>query len=74
MCKESRAEALRYLTPKFDAFWNLDIDTIYLEVKKWGADDAIKMLSDMRKRGLLDCFKNLALDSDIWQSSNPEHW
>ena len=74
VCRESRGEALRTLTLKFNAFWDLKRDALYVEVKKWGADDAMKMVADMRTRGLLDDFRHLALDFDIWQSSTPEHW
>jgi hypothetical protein len=35
VCKESRAVALLRLTLRFDSYWNLDIDTVYIEVKKW---------------------------------------
>jgi hypothetical protein len=74
VCRESRGEALRTLTPKFNAFWDLERDTLYVEVKKWGADDAMKMVADMRTRGLLNDFKHIALDFAVWQSSTPEHW
>lgn len=74
VCQESRGEALRTLTPKFNAFWNLKQDTLYVEMRKWGADDAMMMIADMRTRGLLDDFKHLALDFGIWKSSRPEHW
>jgi hypothetical protein len=60
--------------PKFNAFWALKRDVLYVEVKKWGADDAMKMVADMGTRGLLDDFRHLALDFGIWHSSTPEHW
>jgi hypothetical protein len=72
--KESRAVAFHYLTLRFNCYWNLEIGTLYIEVKRWGEDDAMRQLWDVRTRGLLDGFKHLALDCDIWRSSNPEHW
>jgi hypothetical protein len=72
--RESRAVALCHLAAKFNCYWNLEIDTLYIEVKRWGADEAMKQLWDMRTRGLLDGFRHLSLDCDIWSSSKPEHW
>ena len=74
VCRESRGEALRTLTPKFNAFWDLRRDALYVEMKRWGADNAMRHVADMRSRGLLNDFKNLALDFGMWQSTKYEHW
>lgn len=74
ICRDSRAAALRKLTLKFKAYWNLERDYLYVEVKKWRGKEAMEQVSNMRKRGLLDEFKRLALDLRIWDTSVPEHW
>jgi hypothetical protein len=53
---------------------DLKRDALYIEVKRWKADESMYQLVEMRKKGVLDGVKNLAVDSDIWQSSKPEHW
>ncbi|KAL2064944.1 hypothetical protein VTL71DRAFT_4084 [Oculimacula yallundae] len=63
--KASRAEGLRFLSPKFGAFWNYDIDSPYFEIKD-NADDNVVILSQMRD-GMLDKFKNIAIDWMLWR-------
>lgn len=70
--RDSRSEALRHLTPKFKAYWNLEIDYLYIDVKRWGKDDSQNQLADMTRRGLLDDIKHLALDSAIWQARSTD--
>ena len=67
---------LRTLTPKFNAFWNLKKDALYVEVLTGvgGPDYAMKTFADMRTRGLLDDFMHIAFDFEIWKASRPEHW
>ena len=65
---------MRYLTEKFKAYWNLETDTPYVEVKRWGSKRAMEQVADMRKRGLWDGFKTVGLDLDIWEADKPEHW
>jgi hypothetical protein len=74
VCQDSRAAALRKLTLKFKAYWDLEHDSLYVPVKKWGGEKAMEQVADMRKRGLLDDFRKLALDVDVWDTVVPEHW
>lgn len=66
--QESRAEALRVLIPHLGAFWNLEADTPYFEVPT-GDNSRVEVLliPEMRKAGLLDPFKHIAIDWAIWQ-------
>jgi hypothetical protein len=68
VCRESRVAALRHLTLKFKAYWDLEHDSLYLEVKRWKSEQAMEQIAEMRKRGLLGGFKRLAMDSDIWEA------
>lgn len=34
----------------------------------------MKQVADMRKKSLLDDFKRLALDVEVWDTVVPEHW
>ncbi|KAG4432956.1 hypothetical protein IFR05_011551 [Cadophora sp. M221] len=63
--RASRAEGLRFLTPKFNAYWNLEIDTPYFEIKD-DADDNVVILAQLRTAGMLDEFKNIAIDWMLW--------
>jgi len=72
--RESRSEALRHLTLKFQAYWNLKTDYIYMDVKRWGANDTQKQLADMKKRGLLNDFRNVALPTNILGGDTPKLW
>lgn len=72
---ESREEALRYLTPVFNCYWNLTIDVLYIEPPPGtNASKAMEQIHDMRIQGLLNDFKNLALDWHCWYISRLEHW
>jgi hypothetical protein len=42
--------------------------------KQWGGKEAMEQVGDMRKRSLLDDFKKLALDVNVWDRVVPEHW
>jgi hypothetical protein len=74
--RESRAFALLHLTVRFNCYWNFDFDILYVELPFLGqVDAASKQLSDMRKRGLLDGVKHLAVDWEMWDwRSTEEHW
>lgn len=61
--RESREEALRHLTPLFNAYWNLEIDAPYFE---WDPEEDMLLTREMRLAGELDVFKNLAIDWTIW--------
>jgi hypothetical protein len=66
--KESRGEALRYLTPLFGAYWNLEIDVPYFELPEGdNSRNEVLLIPEMRKAGLLDAFKHIAIDWMIWQ-------
>ncbi|KAH7314304.1 hypothetical protein BKA65DRAFT_376743, partial [Rhexocercosporidium sp. MPI-PUGE-AT-0058] len=63
--RASRAEGLRFLTPKLGAFWNFEIDTPYFEIKD-KADDNVVTLAQLRRERILDDFKNIAIDWMLW--------
>jgi hypothetical protein len=65
--RESRAEALRYLTPLFGMYWNLEVDAPYFEIPH-GDDmrEEVTWLRRMRMLGVLAPFKRLAVDWRIW--------
>jgi len=57
--QEARATARRHLTLRFNAYWNLSIDTVYIEKKKikQGIEQmGFDHLKDLATRGLLDVF------------------
>ncbi|KAH8744576.1 hypothetical protein BGZ57DRAFT_719052, partial [Hyaloscypha finlandica] len=62
--RESREEALRFLTPVFNAYWNLEIDAPYFEIKS-NDDDAVTRLAQMTRAGMLRDFKNIAIDWNL---------
>lgn len=65
--RESRAEARRYLTPLFNAYWNLDIDAPYFELPQGdNSKDDVTLPKEMREAGELDMFKHIAIDWLIW--------
>jgi hypothetical protein len=73
--RESRSEALRYLTKKFEAYWNFEIDTLYLEHREpAGIHDAMNQLLNLRARKMLGGFKHLALEWGSWGTNKPAHW
>jgi hypothetical protein len=74
ICRESRGQALRHLTERFHAYWDLNQDVGYLEVKRWGATKTMEAITDMRIKGLFEGFKKVATDIDIWHIQNPEPW
>lgn len=66
--RESRTEALRSLTPLFGAYWNMDIDAAYFELPEGdNSRNEVLLIAEMRKAGLLDAFKHIAIDFMIWQ-------
>jgi hypothetical protein len=72
---ESRSEALRYLTKRFGAYWNLEIDTLYLEHREPASVyDAMRQLLNLRARKMLGGFKHLALEWESWGTNKPDHW
>jgi len=72
--RESRAEALRHLTLRFSAYWNLKIDTLYLESVQGENQTPVEQLKLIREGGLLDGFKHLALHEWMLGSPVPEQW
>lgn len=72
--RESRAEALRHLTLRFSTYWNLKIDTLYLEDVQGEKQRPVEQLKCIREGGLLDGFKHLALHEWMWGSAVPEQW
>jgi hypothetical protein len=68
--RESRNEALIFLTFLLGTYWNLKIDTPYFEIS--GVDcgtDELMLLGEARKHGVLDHFLNIAIDWLIWDLS-----
>lgn len=63
--RASRAEGLRFLQPKFDAFWNFELDAPYFEIKD-NADDNVVLLARLMRQGLLNEFRNIAVDWMLW--------
>ncbi|PVH69298.1 hypothetical protein DL98DRAFT_177034 [Cadophora sp. DSE1049] len=61
----SRAEGLRFLHPKFNAFWNFELDAPYFEIKD-NSDDNVVLLAQLSKEGLLNEFRNIAIDWMLW--------
>lgn len=70
--RESRDEALRHLTWKFGAYWNLELDTIYFEARKEEYDVTASCLRRMAREGLLNCFNDLAIDAYILNRQRPD--
>lgn len=65
--RESRAEALQYLTPLFDAYWNLEIDTAYFELAQGdNSKEEVTLIREMREAGYLSVFKHIAIDWMLW--------
>jgi hypothetical protein len=63
--RESRAEALQYLTLIWGAYWNLELDAPYFESRdNWV--DCVTLIPELRKQGELDRFKNIAIDWMLW--------
>jgi hypothetical protein len=58
-------EALRFLTPVFNVYWNLEIDAPYFEIKS-NDDDAVTQLAQITRAGMLRDFKNIAIDWNLW--------
>jgi hypothetical protein len=63
--RESRAVALRLLTPLLGAYWNLTLDVPYLELRDYVGNE-VTQLAGMRAAGELDCFRSIALDWKLW--------
>src|ERR1700710_858643 len=67
--RESREEALCYLTPLFGIYWNLDIDMPYFEMPtgyKSREEDRL-IIQTMRAAGELDSFRCIAIDWMFWE-------
>jgi hypothetical protein len=73
--QESRRLALRHLTPLFNCYWNLKIDYLYIGVLRGKTAGFSNWCAyNMRVRGLLDGFHNLAFDWEVWDAGGVEHW
>lgn len=74
--RESRAEALLFLTPLFYAYWNLEIDKVYFESspRHNKGENALTatLLSEMREAGELDMFKHIAIELDLLTVEEPD--
>ncbi|KAK0118366.1 hypothetical protein ONS95_012654 [Cadophora gregata] len=62
----SRAEGLRILHPRFNAFWNFDLDIPYFEIKD-NSDDNVVLLAQLAREGLLNEFRTIAVDWMLWR-------
>lgn len=72
--RESRAEALRYLTPLLETYWNLEIDTPYFELPEGdNSRNEVLLIPQMRQAGQLDTFKHIAIDWMIWRWKASTH-
>jgi hypothetical protein len=63
--RESRAEALQYVTLIWGTYWNLDLDAPYFEARNNG-DDSVNLIPELRKKGELDRFRNITIDWTLW--------
>lgn len=63
--RASRAEGLRFLHPKFNAFWNFELDAPYFEIKD-NSDENVVLLAQLSRQGLLNDFRNIAVDWMLW--------
>lgn len=63
--REARAETLPHFVLIFGTYWNLEIDTPYIETKDY-YQDALTQVAQMRLGGYLDSFKNIAIDVMFW--------
>jgi hypothetical protein len=59
--RESRAEALQYLSLIWGTYWNLELDAPYFEIRD-NRDTRVTLIPELRKKGELDRFKNIAID------------
>lgn len=67
--RESRAEALRHLTPLVGIYWNLAIDVPYFELAGDNISDelGVTLLQEMRLSGQLDIFQGIAVSWALWE-------
>ncbi|KAA8568078.1 hypothetical protein EYC84_008490 [Monilinia fructicola] len=61
----SRTYALSQLTARFRCYWNLNIDIPYVPARGYQKSAARYILSHLAESGLLDGFRNLAVDIEI---------
>lgn len=66
MNSESRDIALSKLTKILDVYWNIEIDSPYVEIKD-NAHNDVELLAELCKTGVLKQFKNIAIDWMVWK-------
>jgi hypothetical protein len=71
--RESRAEALRYLTLIWGTYWNLELDAPYFEIRD-DHDNCVTLIPELRKKGELDRFKHIAIDWMLWDFNAHRNW
>ncbi|ESZ95256.1 hypothetical protein SBOR_4368 [Sclerotinia borealis F-4128] len=67
--RASRTYALSHLTLRFHCYWNLKIDVPYIQAKGCSKSAARFNFAHLAGAGLLDGFRNLALDVEILYGS-----
>ncbi|TAQ88822.1 hypothetical protein B7494_g2847 [Chlorociboria aeruginascens] len=66
--RESREFGLQHLTPMFGCYWNFKRDALYVEVRQGeNPREAVGALNELRKRGMLDDVRHLAIE---WRFMN----
>lgn len=63
--KASRRYALSQLVERFHCYWNLKIDIPYIQAKEYQKSATRMTLEHLAESGLLDGFRNLAVDIEI---------
>ena len=65
--RESREEALWYLTPLFYIYWSLEIDAPYFKLPQGdNSREEVTLIKETKENGHLDKFKHIAIHWMLW--------